>query len=228
MNRNNLIYPLFLASLLLCNQASCAENDDSFSGAVIESMNAGGYTYVQVDTGAGRIWAAGPAADIKAGDKVTISRLMPMANYHSNSLDRDFDVLYFVGGFSGESAGSSHTVSQAHANAGSQTDAVTVTDIRKAEGGKNIAEIIEQQEQLAEQRVKVRGQVVKYNPHIMGKDWIHIRDTSTDEDLTITANADVTPGDVILAHGKIVLNKDFGYGYVYEIMMEDAEVIVEE
>ena len=87
---------------------------------------------------------------------------------------------------------------------------------------------MDQQKQLAGQRVRVRGKVIKYNPNIMGKDWIHIRDSSTGGDLTITARADVALGDVILAEGRIVLNKDFGYGYVYKIMMEDAKVVVEE
>ena len=228
MNRKSLLYPLYLACLLLSCQAYAADNDDSYTGAVIETMNSGGYTYVQIDTGDEKVWAAGPVTEIKVGDKVTISRNMPMAGYHSNSLDRDFDVLYFVGGFTGEGVGSPHNLAQAHTSAGDQSDAAPVPNIRKAAGGKSIAEIIEQHEQLAEQRVKVRGKVVKYNPHIMGKDWIHIRDSSTDDDLTITANADVAPGNVILAHGKIVLDKDFGYGYVYEIMMEDAEVVVEE
>ena len=75
---------------------------------------------------------------------------------------------------------------------------------------------------------KVRGKVVKYNPNIMRKDWIHIRDSSTDKDLTITCQAEVKLGDVILADGKLALDKDFGYGYVYKIMLEDARVTVEE
>ena len=228
MNRNNLIYLLFSTILWLCCQAAAAADNNTYTGAVTETMNSGGYTYVQIDTGSEKVWAAGPTTEIKVGDKVTITREMPMANYHSNSLNRDFDVLYFVGGFSGQGIGSPHSLAQAHASAGKQVETGPIPDIKKAEGGKNIAEIIAQQKQLAGQRVKVRGKVVKYNPNIMRKDWIHIRDSSTDKDLTITCQAEVKLGDVILADGKLALDKDFGYGYVYKIMLEDAEVTVEE
>ena len=227
MNRNNLLYLLFFTILLLCCQAAAADAN-TYSGAVIETMNSGGYTYVRIDTGKEKVWAAGPKTAIKVGDKVTITKQMPMANYHSNSMNRDFDVLYFVGGFAGQDIGSPHNLAHAHASAGKQVAAGPVPNIKKAEGGKSIAEIIAQQKQLADKHVKVRGKVVKYNPNIMGKDWIHIRDSSTGKDLTITGQADVKLGDVILADGKIVLNKDFGYGYVYEIMLEDARVTVEE
>ena len=228
MNRNSLLYQLFFIALLLCSQACAAADTNAYSGAVIETMNSGGYTYVRIDTGSEKVWAAGPTTDIKVGDKVTITRQMPMANYHSNSLNRDFDVLYFVGGFGGQGVGSPHNLAQAHASAGKQVAAGPVADIEKAKGGKSIAEIIAQQKQLAGQRVKVRGKVVKYNPNIMRKDWIHIRDSSTGDDLTITAQAEVKLGDIILAEGKLAIDKDFGYGYVYKIMLEDAEVTVEE
>ena len=228
MNRNNLIYLLFSTILWLCCQAAAAADNNAYTGAVIETMNSGGYTYVRIDTGTEKVWAAGPTTDIKVGDKVTITRQMPMTNYHSNSLNRDFGVLYFVGGFTGQGVGSPQNLAHAHASAGGQAEAGPVPNIRKAEGGKSIAEIITQQKQLAEQRVKVRGKVVKYNPNIMGRDWIHIRDSSTGKDLTVTGKADVKLGDVILVDGKLVLNKDFGYGYVYKIMLEDARVTVEE
>ena len=62
----------------------------------IETMNAGGYTYVQLDTGSEKVWVAGPVTVVELGTEITISQRMPMKNFHSNSLNRDFDVLYFV------------------------------------------------------------------------------------------------------------------------------------
>lgn len=218
MNKSAVLYPLFLICLLaVCRVDAAGESGNMVTGAVIETMDSGGYTYVRIDTGNEKLWAAGPAAEIKTGDEVTISLDMPMAGYHSRSMDRDFDVLYFVGGFT-----------QAHAGAGSQTEITPDRDIGIAEGGKSIAEIIDQHQQLANRQIKVRGQVVKFNPDILGRHWIHIRDSSGDRDLTITTNDEVTLGDVIVADGRIVLDKDFGYGYVYEIMMEDAAITIED
>ena len=53
------------------------------SGKVIESMDAAGYTYVQVDTGTEKFWAAAPQFDVKVGDDVVVPEGMPMPDYHS-------------------------------------------------------------------------------------------------------------------------------------------------
>jgi hypothetical protein len=77
----------------------------------------------------------------------------------------------------------------------------------------------------------VRGKIVKANAGIMGKNWLHLRDgyaTGTASDLTVTTSA-VAPkvGDTVLVTGKVSLNKDFGMGYQYDVIIEDAEVKVE-
>jgi hypothetical protein len=68
-----------------------------FSGKVVETMNAANYTYVCVDTGKQKRWAAAPQFTVKVGDTVAIASGMAMPNYHSKVLDRDFDVVYFTG-----------------------------------------------------------------------------------------------------------------------------------
>jgi hypothetical protein len=60
----------------------------------------------------------------------------------------------------------------------------------------------------------------------MGKNWIHVQDGSEfngEFDLTITTNAVAEVGQTITFEGTIALDKDFGYGYVYSILMEDAK-----
>jgi hypothetical protein len=74
--------------------------------------------------------------------------------------------------------------------------------------------------------IKVKGQVTKYNAGIMGKNWIHIQDgTEYKEgfDLTITTDLTAAVGETLTFEGKIALDKDFGYGYAYEVIMEDAK-----
>ncbi len=71
------------------------------TGKVTETMNTAGYTYVCVDTGSDKVWAAAPQVEVKVGDEVTIPQGTPMQNYHSKTLDRDFEVIYFVSGFLG-------------------------------------------------------------------------------------------------------------------------------
>ena len=108
---------------------------------------------------------------------------------------------------------------------------VDLTGIAKAEGGKTVAEVFAEKDALAGQPVTFRGKVVKTNPDIMGKNWLHVRDGSGEEgtnDLTITT-AGTLPnvGDTVLVTGNVTLNTDFGMGYAYDVLVEDAQVTVE-
>jgi hypothetical protein len=109
---------------------------------------------------------------------------------------------------------------------------IDLAGIAKADGGKTIAEVYGEKDALAGTKVAVRGKVVKSNSGIMGKDWLHVRDGSGEDgtnDLTLTTNSSPLPavGEMVLVTGTVVLDKDFGMGYVYPVMLEDAEVIVE-
>ena len=109
---------------------------------------------------------------------------------------------------------------------------VDLAGIAKAEGGKTVAEVYAEKDALAGTKVTVRGKVVKANTGIMGKDWLHVRDGSGEDgtnDLTLTTNSSPLPkvGDTVLVTGTVVLDKDFGMGYQYPVMLEDSEVTVE-
>lgn len=66
------------------------------SGTVVETMDAANYTYVRVKTSSGDIWAATGKFKVAVGDKVSVSLEMPMENFHSNALKRDFPRIYFA------------------------------------------------------------------------------------------------------------------------------------
>lgn len=108
---------------------------------------------------------------------------------------------------------------------------VDLAGIARAEGGKTVAEVFAEKDALAGQSVTFRGKVVKTNPDIMGKNWLHVRDGSGAEgtnDLTITtAGTMPNVGDTVLVTGTVNLNKDFGMGYTYDVLVEDAQVTVE-
>jgi hypothetical protein len=63
------------------------------TGPVRETMDAASYTYVRVGTDKGDVWAAGPQFAVKVGDRVVVPLEMPMQNFHSQSLKRDFPVI---------------------------------------------------------------------------------------------------------------------------------------
>lgn len=207
------------------------------SGTVVETMNAAGYTYVQVDNGKEKIWAAAPAFTVAVGDSVVVPEGMPMNNYHSKTLDRDFPVVYFVDSVLNASAPAASDVSASGMPAGHPAPAapaadVDLSNIAKAEGGLTVGEIFADKANLSGQEVTLRGKVVKFSPQIMGKNWIHIQDGSGDQaagtnDLTVTTSVTAKIGDTILVQGPLTVDKDFGYGYQYDAIIEDAKVTVE-
>lgn len=202
-------------------------------------MNAAGYTYVQVDDGQQKIWAAAPEFSVAVGDSVIVPDGMPMNNYHSKSLDRDFEVVYFVDSILNPNApGASATdaaMPDGHPNtqvAAAAPADVDLSGISKATAGKTVAEINTGKADLSGKDVALRGKVVKYNAQIMGKNWLHIQDGSGDaadgsNDILVTTAAEAKVGDTVLLSGKVSLDKDFGYGYKYAVIIEDAKVTVE-
>jgi len=100
--------------------------------------------------------------------------------------------------------------------------------IEKAEGGITIAELFSNRNDYSGKTVKIKGKVTKVNPGIMGKNWIHLQDgTIFEEEFDLTVTSDVIPetGSVVTIEGKVALDKDFGYGYTYPIMLEEAKFI---
>lgn len=130
-----------------------------------------------------------------------------------------------------EAATANPPAAEPHPLPAAPTATVDLTGIARAEGGKTVAELFAEQDQLAGQPVVIRGKVVKSNPGIMGKNWLHVRDGSGAEgtnDITVTTSGVVPAvGDTVLVKGTVMLNKDFGMGYTYDVIVEDAEVTVE-
>lgn len=213
----------------------------NFSGKVLETLEAAGYTYVQVDTGKAKVWAATPRLSVKVGDTLAVGQAMPMRNYHSKSLDRDFEVVYFtaetkVNGELPAAANSASALPKDHppiTGTGSPSlskPKLSFTDIKKAEGGKRISEVFADKTSLSGKGVKIRGRVVKFNANIMGKNWIHIQDGTGErgsDDLTVTSKTRSKVGDLILVEGKVTTERDFGGSYQYAVIIEDAKVTVE-
>ena len=120
---------------------------------------------------------------------------------------------------------------QAHPTPSAATTDVDLSGIAKAEGGKTVAEVVAGKDALACQKVAVRGKVVKVNPEIMGKNWVHVRDGSGEEgtnDLTVTSTGQLPKiGDTVLVTGTVALDQDFGMSYQYAVILQDAEIKVE-
>lgn len=191
------------------------------TGEVLEVQDVESYTYLRLKTKDGETWAAVSRAPVKKGATVTIEDAMVMNNFESRSLKKTFQAIVF-----GSLAGAN-----SHGGMAKAADAPVTPDakVAKASGpnAKTVAEIITQSADLKDKAVLVRGKVVKYNAGIMGKNWIHLRDGSgsavgNTNDVLITSMNVVKVGDVVTAKGIVRTDKDFGSGYFYKVIVEEA------
>ncbi|MDR3440205.1 hypothetical protein [Telmatospirillum sp.] len=68
------------------------------TGTVLETIPASSYVYIHVNGDAGDQWLAAPAIELKNGSTIRWPEGMLMANYHSKTLDRTFEKVFFIGG----------------------------------------------------------------------------------------------------------------------------------
>lgn len=132
-------------------------------------------------------------------------------------------------GFSGMGQRSGErTLKDAHGKGNAPAFAETIK-VGKA-GGENaytVAEVHERRSELDRKPVVVRGKVVKVSMGIMGKNWVHLRDGSGDKDkgtnnLVATTLDEPKVGDEVTVRGTAYKDKDFGSGYTYSVIVEEA------
>ena len=205
------------------------------TGPVLETMDAASYTYVRVRGESGELWAAAPQFKVKVGDQVRVPLEMPMKDFHSTSLNRDFPLIYFVTRITPADApepAAAAPADSAHGAPAAQASAVT-TPMAAPAGGMTIASLWSERKALAGKPVTIHGVVVKYNAGILGVNWIHLQDgtgkaADGSNDVTVTATDDpgIKVGDTVVATGTVVLDKNIGSGYAYPVLVENARLSV--
>jgi hypothetical protein len=195
---------------------------------VNEVIQAGGYTYLNVSEKRKKTWIAVPATQAVKGDQFYYSGGLEMTDFFSKELNRTFPSVLFLEGISKEPTTGGITVMNQTTSPGRVvTEKINIT-IEPGEGCITIAKLIAEKAAYSEKTVRIKGKIVKFNQAIMDKNWVHLQDGSEFNgvfDLTITTDSQVTVGDIVTFEGKIILNKDFGYGYFYDVLMEGGKLI---
>jgi DNA/RNA endonuclease YhcR with UshA esterase domain len=219
------------------------------SGKVVETLDASVYTYIRLDDGTGKeTWAAVPKTQLEIGEPIALEGVTVMNNFYSQTLNRTFDSIIFATGVT-RAAGDKNAQMQsttmadvtrsgiaAHgltsqSSTGSEGATAPFTDIKveksTARNGYTVEELFEKAGSLNQQKVTVKGQVVKVNHNIMGRNWIHIQDGTGDpskstHDLVVTSTDIADKGAIISIEGILAADKDFGSGYQYDVIVEDA------
>jgi hypothetical protein len=201
------------------------------TGVVQEVLQANAYTYLKLKEKDRDYWIAVTKREIKAGETVSFAGGLEMKNFESKDLQRTFETIYFVDRIAVGEASAAATepaASQPSMSMPHRTKPLTEKEeisVEPAEGGITIGELFANKDSYADKTVLIKGQVTKVNRAIMGKNWVHLQDGTSGSgkfDLTITTLEQVNVGDVVAFEGKISLNKDFGAGYAYDVLMEEA------
>ena len=227
--RINLIVVLFISVMFFACKDEVETNQDGANGHKIEVeevIHANAYTCLRVTENDEEYWMAITKQNIEEGAILYYADALEMKNFESKDLARTFETIYFVQNISTKPIA-------ANAAAGEemgQKPTLVKQDIsvEPVSGGITISELYSNREKYGNKVVKIKGQVTKYNAGIMDRNWIHLQDgTSSGEyfDLTVTTTDEVKVGDVVVFEGEITLNKDFGAGYSYEVIMEESKLI---
>lgn len=207
-------------------QVVTGENENVFE--VSEVIQGNTYTYMKVKENNGERWIATGKTDVEIGDVLYYDEALHMSNFDSKELDRTFEEIWFVNQVSENPIVYDEGRIMPPHNHKSQTKEKSNINLEKKEGELTIGQIYANPQEYAGAEVEIKGIVVKVNNEIMGKNWVHIQDgTSAGEnfDLTITTTDKVEVGEEVTFRGKISLDKDFGSGYRYDVIVEEAKLV---
>ncbi|NQV14338.1 SH3-like domain-containing protein [bacterium] len=197
---------------------------------VEEVIQAKSYTYIRVMEGNEEYWIATAKQPFEEGMVLKFDQGMEMQNFDSKELNRTFESIWFVDQMRGAAINPSRASGSVSPYGKEKQVKTQNVEVDKVSGGVTVEELFSNMISYEGKTVSIRGKVSKFNSSIMGRNWAHIQDgTSAGEnfDLTVTTSEMVKTGDVVVFKGTIALNKDFGAGYTYELIMEEA-VIAEE
>lgn len=203
-----------------------APGQETISGKVAETMDAGGYTYFKVAQGSDFVWVASGPQKTKVGDVVSFKAGAVMTDFYSKTLKRTFKKIVFSDGpVKGGTAAPAGKSAPSH---GSKPALLTVK-VAKAEGpdAYTVSEIFSRRKELAGKTVLVRGKVVKVSMEIMDRNWVHLQDGTGDpkaatHNLLVTTSEMAAVDEMLTARGTVSKDKDFGSGYKYTVLLEKA------
>jgi len=192
---------------------------DVYEGTVVDTLDGGGYTYMQIDDTKKKYWVAVEGTKVEKGTEVRFTEELRAKNFESKSLNRTFDEIVFASNLQYRTkvpeAGNLALISeQVKESPYKQKDTMSVK------------EAWEKRASLKDKTISIRGKVVKASQNIISRNWIHIQDGTGEGSevgrIVFTSKELPKVGDIVTATGVVTVDKDFGSGYFYKIIVENA------
>lgn len=192
---------------------------------VKEVLQTSGYTYLRVVEDKKEEWLAVVKIQAKAGQTFHFDDAAPMSNFTSKELNRTFPEILFLAKLDpGPAPAKVETITYSKAG-GDAKNKKPGKKYAPAKTVSNIAELLENKKKYSNKRIRITGEVSKYSSGIMGHNWLHIKDGSAylgKDDIVITSEQEFKIGEKAVFEGLLSLDKDFGSGYFFEVIMENA------
>jgi hypothetical protein len=203
---------------------------------VKEVIQAGGYTYLRVDEEGKEEWIAIVKQQANPGEYYTYEDATPMKQFKSRELERTFDEVLFVAkltrseSVTGQEAGKRNSKLNVAGKSNFDNNSSSKRHGKSSANNKviKLSSLFKNKEFHTNKIVRVSGEVTKFNANILGKNWIHLEDGSSvpgKSDILITMEEEVAVGDKIIVEGQFTVDRDFGSGYKFDVMIENAKLI---
>ena len=230
-----LLYVMLISTILL---VSCNKEEKKYvplikkstlhQVKIIEVIQGGAYTFLFVNENDQDYWMAVSKIDAEVKDVVYYKNALVMNEFKSEELDRVFDKILFVQNISNSPKISDATLLDSLPYKDkNHTKLKEDIKVDPAHGGITIGELFKNRNNYANKKVLIRGQVVKVNKNIMDRNWVHLKDGTSDagkSDLTITTLIEMKVGDIVTIEGVVALDKEYGAGYVYPLIVEGTSL----
>ncbi len=187
---------------------------------VLEVLPTDKYVYLKVTENNEEFWIATGKKEVHKGEIYYYKNGLLKTNFESKEYNRVFDKIYLV----------SNIVSDDHSRKEKIKTTVNKPQVKlediEREGSEKIANIVNNPKKFNGKIVQISGVCTKLNPNIMGRNWIHLSDGSMDDfDMVVTSDISIPVGHIVTMQGTVVLDKDFGAGYRYAIIIENGQLI---
>ncbi len=194
---------------------------------VIEVLPTDKYVYLKSKEGDDEFWVAVLKQEVEVGDKFFFKGGLLKTNFESKEYNRVFDKVYLVSRLIPVGVtNTSKAKSDVKSNDSQLEKSISDNVINHKDGSITIKQLTDNPEKYENKKIQLTGKCVKLNPNIMGRNWVHLQDdTNNDYDLVVTMDVAVPVGHIVSLLGTVTLNKDFGAGYKYDLIVENAELI---
>ena len=175
-------------------------------GTILEIKDVMEYKYLKINENGKEIWVAILKVPVAVGDKIGYDKKIVMRDFKSKALDQTFKEIYF----------SSDVYLSKDNDPFVKKDTYTIEEIHKWRN------------HLKGQVISIEATVTRVLHEIMELDWVHLGDGTGNaqertDDLTFTAKGTtIEEGNKVIATGKVEVDKDFGFGYFYRVIIQDA------